>query len=182
MDCLRSGLEGPDAPAGFESVLEGLPNDADGVLPKKSKPSRESPGFVSLGGAAEPRGGIGGGFVPDGSVVLGRAGGDGVSSLKKSTFCTDRRGGSVGWLDAVEARCEEARSSFAFCCTRLRGYSTHRQHHSYLWRWSLSKFKRTTSSSPSVSRVAGSGILPSITHLFDSYFVRIKFSIFLIKH
>ena len=35
-----------------------------------------------------------------------------------------------------------------------------------------------TSSSPSASRVAGSGIGPSITHLFDSYFVRMKFSIF----
>ena len=38
---------------------------------------------------------------------------------------------------------------------------------------------RTTSSSPSVSRVDGSGIGPSITHLLDSYFVLIKFSIFL---
>ena len=33
-------------------------------------------------------------------------------------------------------------------------------------------------SSPSASRVDGSGIGPSITHLFDSYLVRIKFSIF----
>ena len=33
------------------------------------------------------------------------------------------------------------------------------------------------SSSPSASRVAGSGIPPSITHLFDSYFVLMKFSI-----
>lgn len=38
--------------------------------------------------------------------------------------------------------------------------------------------KPTTSSSPS-SRVEGSGIGPSITHLFDSYLVRIKFSILL---
>lgn len=41
------------------------------------------------------------------------------------------------------------------------------------------EMKPTTSSSPSVSSVAGSGMGPSITHLFDSYFVRIKFSIFL---
>lgn len=36
---------------------------------------------------------------------------------------------------------------------------------------------RGTSSSPSTSRDAGSGIGPSITHLFNSYFVRMKFSI-----
>ena len=38
----------------------------------------------------------------------------------------------------------------------------------------------TTSSSPSASSVAGSGIGPSITHRLDSYLVRMKFSIFLI--
>ena len=37
----------------------------------------------------------------------------------------------------------------------------------------------TTSSSPSASNVAGSGIGPSITHRLDSYFVLMKFSIFL---
>lgn len=37
----------------------------------------------------------------------------------------------------------------------------------------------TTLSSPSSSRVAGSGIGPSTTHLLDSYFVLMKFSIFL---
>lgn len=37
---------------------------------------------------------------------------------------------------------------------------------------------RGTSSSPSASRLAGSGMGPSMTHLFSSYFVRIKFSIF----
>ena len=37
----------------------------------------------------------------------------------------------------------------------------------------------TTSSSASASSVAGSGIDPSITHRLDSYFVRMKFSIFL---
>lgn len=35
-----------------------------------------------------------------------------------------------------------------------------------------------TSSSPSASNVAGSGIGPSMTHLLSSYLVRIKFSIF----
>lgn len=37
-------------------------------------------------------------------------------------------------------------------------------------------FQPTTSSSPS-SSVEGSGMGPSITHLFDSYLVRMKFSI-----
>src|SRR5438045_9098792 len=52
--------------------------------------------------------------------------------------------------------CEEERSRLCFSLTRLSGIS----------------------SSPSASSVAGSVIGPSITHLFDSYFVRIKFSIF----
>lgn len=43
--------------------------------------------------------------------------------------------------------------------------------------FSFTKLKGT-SSSPSASRVDGSGIGPSITHLFDSYFVLMKFSIF----
>ena len=51
--------------------------------------------------------------------------------------------------------CDVVRSIFAFSWTRLRG----------------------TSSSPAASKVAGSGMGPSITHRFDSYLVRIKFSI-----
>lgn len=43
--------------------------------------------------------------------------------------------------------------------------------------FSLTKLKGT-SSSPSTSKVAGSGFGPSITHRFSSYLVRIKFSIF----
>ena len=42
--------------------------------------------------------------------------------------------------------------------------------------FSLTKLSGT-SSSPSASRVEGSGIGPSITHLFESYFVLMKFSI-----
>lgn len=176
MDCLRSGLEGPVVPRGFEAVVEALPRDAAGGLPRKSKPSKESAGLVSFGGAANVRAGIGGPFAADESVGLGRTGGDSVSSLKRSTACTVRLGGRVGWRGAGEARCEEARSNFAFCCTTFRGCS-----HTSLAlprRYGLS-FKFTTSSSPSVSRVAGSGMAPAITHLFDSYFVRMKFSIFL---
>ena len=55
-----------------------------------------------------------------------------------------------------EFLCEEARSNLAFSWTTLSG----------------------TSSSPSRSSVAGSGIGPSITHRLDSYFVLMKFSIF----
>ncbi len=114
MDCLRSGLDGPDVRAGFEPVLEGLPRDEDGVLPKKSKPSRESAGLVSFAGAAGAREGRGGGFLAAGSVVLGLAGGE-IVSLKKSTFCPEPLGPGVNWLDVDEARCEDARSNFAFC-------------------------------------------------------------------
>lgn len=121
MDCLRSGLDGPVVPRGFEAVVEALPWDAAGGPPKKSKPSKESPGFVSLSGAADVRGGIGGSFAAVESVVLGRGGGDSVSSLKRSTFCIVRLGGGFAWLGDGEARCEDARSNFAFCCTRLRG-------------------------------------------------------------
>lgn len=39
----------------------------------------------------------------------------------------------------------------------------------------------TTSSSPFTSKVEGSGIGPSIVHLFESYLVRMKFSILLCR-
>lgn len=123
MDCLRSGLDGPVVPRAFEAVVDGLPWDGAGVLPKKSKPSKESAGLVSFGGAADVRRGIGGSFAADELVVLGRTGGDSVSSLKRSTFCIVRLDGGVGWLGDGEARCEEARSNFAFCCTTFRGCS-----------------------------------------------------------
>ena len=43
MDCLRSGLEGPD---GVDAELAGLPDVVDGGPPKKSRPSNESAAFV----------------------------------------------------------------------------------------------------------------------------------------
>lgn len=118
---MRSGLEEPVVPREFEAVVEALPWDAAGALPKKSRPSKESAGIVSFGGAADVRGGTGGPVTADEFVVLGRTGGDSVSSLKRSTFCTVRLAGGVDWADDGEARCEEARSNFAFCCTRFRG-------------------------------------------------------------
>lgn len=108
---------------GFDPALEGLPGGADCELPKKSKPSKESAGFVFFGGAPGARKGKGGGRPIGASVVLGRAGGDRVSSLNRSTFCNDFLGGIAGWLDVEVVRCEEDRSNFAFSCTRLRGYN-----------------------------------------------------------
>jgi hypothetical protein len=115
IDCLRSGLDGPVEPAGFEAALDGLPGGVRIVnRQKKSKPSKESPGFVCLNGAAGAREGRGGGLAACASVVLGRAGGGGVSSSNRSTFFAGRLGGRVGWLDVDETRCEEDRSNFAF--------------------------------------------------------------------
>jgi len=74
-----------------------------------------------LNGAAGAREGRGGGLAACASVVLGRAGGGGVSSSNRSTFFAGRLGGRVGWLDVDETRCEEDRSNFAFSWTRLRG-------------------------------------------------------------
>lgn len=93
MDCFRSGLDGPAWPGGAEPVFDALDWGAAAVLPKKSRPSRESPALVSFGGAAaDLGGGGGGGLVVDGPVVFGRAGGDGVLSPKRSIFCVDRLG------------------------------------------------------------------------------------------
>lgn len=143
----------------------------DCVLPKKSRPSNESAGFVCLG-AAFAAGGGGGRATVGGSVVLGRAGGLIVlsSSKKLTDCCAGRRRG--GWLTG--ALCDAERSSFAFSWTTARGCSliTDRKHFE-----GVIIGQRTTSSS--LPRVAGSGMGPSIAHRLDSYFVRMKFSIFL---
>lgn len=69
-------------------------------------------------------------------------------------------GGAASELDAADCptnsfRTDSRRSIFCFSFTTLRGMS----------------------SSPSTSRVDGSGMGPSITHRLSSYFVRMKFSI-----
>lgn len=82
IDCFRSGLEGTALLPGVEA-LEGLAYEAEGGAPKKSSPRSESPCFcclAGLGAALE-----GGGWTPGVSVVLGRAGGVGISP-KRSTF------------------------------------------------------------------------------------------------
>ena len=139
-------------PAGVEVELEGLAEEVVDGPPKKSRPSKESEVFVGFGAAADF---AGGGLTVGVSVVLGLTGGAGTSP-KRSTCCEGLEGGGTGWLEVDAFRCDEARFSLAFSCTTLSG----------------------TSSSPSASRDAGSGIGPSIIHLLDSYFVLIKFSIF----
>ena len=156
-------------------ALEGLTDGAEGGAPKKSKPRRESPCFCCLGGAATSFGG--GGRTLGVSVVLGRAGGVGISP-NRSIFGAGFGTGFVGWLGVEETRCEVERSILALSWTTLSG-----------WRISISNLPsvcvgsrciRTISSSPSASKVEGSGIGPSMTQRFDSYFVRMKFSILLV--
>ena len=86
-----------------------------------------------------------------------------------------RGAGGGGFVE--EARCDAERSIFAFSWTTFNGYKSV----SAAVFAFVSKSQPTTSSSPSPSSVAGSGIPPSITHLFESYFVRMKFSIFLLS-
>ena len=78
MDCFRSGREGPLLPAGVDAELLGRPVFAAGP-PKKSIPKSESEAFVCLGAG----GSLGGGGRELGvSVVLGLAGGSGMSPNK----------------------------------------------------------------------------------------------------
>ena len=111
MDCFKSGLEGAVMLPGVEAALEGLAEDVEGGPPKKSRPRSESPCFCCFGGAAEAFGG--GGRVFGVSVVLGRAGGVGMSP-NKSTFGTGLGFGLDGWLDVEGSRWEDERSIFAF--------------------------------------------------------------------
>ena len=85
-----------------------------------------------------------------GSVVAGLAGGS--RSPNKSTLEAGR-GCARGVSELACNLCDADLSIFAFSCTIFNGTSS------------------------SASRVEGSGIVPSMTHLLDSYFVRMKFSI-----
>ena len=76
IDCLRSGLEGPAGIFGVEDELDGLAGGIDCGPPKKSRPSNESAAFCCFGGAGFSGGGA---RAPAVSVVLGRAGGSGIS-------------------------------------------------------------------------------------------------------
>ena len=166
MDCLRSGRDGPVVPAGVDTTLEGRLPVVGWLLPKKSRPKSESAGFCF--GAAWVFGG--GGRDGGGSTVLGLAGGAGASSSpKRSIFCAGRRRGGC---EVVATLAEAERSNLAFSWTIASGCR------GQLCRETQKQCDLTTSSSP-LSSVEGSGIGPSITHRLDSYFVRMKFSIFL---
>lgn len=151
IDCFKSDL--PGTPGVLGPVLEGLAGGADCVPPKKSKPSKLSPGFVCFVCAAGALGGPG--LLIEGSVVLGLAGCGAGSSPKRSTCGALAGGGTIeGALPFL--RLAPLARSFAFSCTTFNGTSS--------------------SISPS-SNVLGSGIGPSMTHRLLSYFVLMKFSI-----
>lgn len=133
-------------------MLDGRGGAADDDPPRKSNPSNESPALFCLGGAVSA---FGGALAATGGPVLGRWG---VGSSPKRSMagwgCTCRCGGG-GWLELCARRCEAERSICTFSWTFFNGMS-----------------------SSSASRVEGSGMGPSMTQRFDSYFVRMKFSIF----
>lgn len=85
--------------------------------------------------------------------MLGLMGGPEDKSSNRFMFAAGRCCGG-GWVAAC--RWDVDLSILAFSWTRFKGIS----------------------SSPSASNVDGSGMGPSITHLLDSYLVRMKFSIF----
>lgn len=155
IDCFRSVL--PGTPGVLGPTLDGLAGGADAVPPKKSNPNRLSPGLVCFGGATGAFG-CGGALLIAGSVVLGLAGAASFISPNKSTCgCALILGGcgspaAAGALPFLMAPL----LARALSCTTFSG----------------------TSSSSASSKLPGSGIGPSITHLLESYFVRIKFSIF----
>lgn len=128
-----------------------------------------------------------------GSVVLGR---DCVvvgSSPNRSILGAGLLAAGGPGRPAVMFFIDADLSSLAFSCTTLSGCELHSQYRNesvlsengllIVWLWlkgaSEDAYELTTSSSPSPPRVAGSGMGPSITHRFESYLVRIKFSILL---
>lgn len=119
----------------------------DGSEPRKSSPSNELLALVDFGGAGSA---LGGTLEATGPAVLAR--GIGSSPPIRST-CGAGRAAADGWPGCVFRDC--FLSMVCFSLTMLSG----------------------TSSSASVPSVDGSGIGPSMTHLFSSYLVRIKFSI-----
>lgn len=155
IDDLRSALPGTPGAAG--PVLDGLAGGADCVPPKKSRPSKLSPGFVCFGGATGAF--CTAGLCTAGSVVLGLAGG--VSSPNRSTFCccvTFLVFGGAAIPPPLRMLALRSLSPIAF---------------------SLTTFNGTSSSPVPSSSVLGSGIGPSITHRLLSYFVLMKFAILL---
>lgn len=104
-------------PAGVDEEVAGLPPEAEGGPPKKSRPSKESAAFDCLRGPVALGGG---GRAPGVSVVLGLTGGSGTSPKRSTGGAAP--GGGTGWLDVDAARRDAPRSSLAFSCTTLSGY------------------------------------------------------------
>jgi hypothetical protein len=123
IDCFRSDRGLLPVVAAPEAALAGRAGGADWLVPKKSRPSRESPGRFCLGGAAGAFCCCGGGLEAiEGSAVLARAG-VGSSPNRSMTGATalGACGAGAGPL-LIEAFLSEAeRSSFAFSWTTLRG-------------------------------------------------------------
>lgn len=120
IDCLRSGREG--AADALGPVLEGRAGGAELLLlPRKSKPSSESPAFVCFGGAGSAFGG--GARAAAGGPVLDR-GGAGVASPKRSMTGSGFACGGGGGREAAALparRCEADRSTWIFSCTLESG-------------------------------------------------------------
>lgn len=150
MDCFRSGRDVPAGAPPNPVVLAGREGGA-GSEPRKSSPKSELLfAGVAFGGAGAA---LGGTFVAMGPAVLARGMGSSPPMRSKAAAAC---GCGVGEAEGPpDRRRDSLRSMFCFSLTRLSG----------------------TSSSPSASRDAGSGMGPSMTHLLSSYFVRIKFSI-----
>lgn len=115
MDCFKSDrglLPGVAAP---EAALAGRAGGADWLVPKKSRPSRESPGRFCFGGAAGAFCCCGGGLEAiEGSAVLARAG---VGSSPKRSMTGATALGAVGAAGPLlmDAFLRDAdRSSLAF--------------------------------------------------------------------
>lgn len=115
---MRSGREGPVEIDGVDEALDGLAEAVEGELPKKSRPIKELLGSDCLEGA-EAFGGVG--RVPGVSVVLGLAGGVGISP-KMSGLGAGLCREVAGWIEDDDFCWDEDRSSFAFSWTTLRGY------------------------------------------------------------
>lgn len=131
-------------------MLDGLAGCVEVPPPRKSSPSRESPALVCFGGAGSAFGGT---ALALGGPVLARGGA--VSSPNKSIAGAGFACTGGGRFEDEASRWDAERSICTFSCTLLKG-----------------------TSSSDTSRVDGSGMPPSITQRFDSYFVRMKFSIF----
>src|SRR5687768_11648208 len=134
MDCLRSGRDWP--PGVFTpEVLAGRGGAAGS--PKKSRPRSEELLGVALGGAGSAFGGSL--FVGWGPAVLDLGGGtESMPPIRSAWGWGVARGGAELWL--ADFFTDSLLSIACFSLTRLKG----------------------TSSSPSASRVEGSGLGPSI--------------------